>query len=155
MRGFLPGFLMMETSMVGTTWVYDPHSDGTKIPGRAKDRIRQRFLKDAEAHYAGKYLRIEVRFRSQFCYIDAYTEPHLSDDYDQQLLGVSRDQHIEQMRNTPTHLCRLRYFGEEERWSMDFFTYSHEKYEPCVFNDGSWQGTPEQAFDASAVYLSA
>ena len=141
--------------MVGTTWVYDPHSGGTKIPDRVKDGIRQRILKHAGAHYAGKYLRIEVRFRSQFCYIDAYTEPHLSDDYDPQLLGVSRDQHIEQMRNTPTHLCRLRYFGDEERWSMDFFTYSHEKYEPCVFNDGSWQGTPEQAFDASAVYLSA
>ncbi len=37
---------------------------------------------------------------------------------------------------------------------MDFYTYSHEKYEPCVFDDGDWMGTPEQAFDASSVYLS-
>ena len=124
--------------MVGTTWVYDPHSGGLKIPDKVKVGIRQRILKHAEAHYAGKYLRIEVRFRSQFCYIDAYTEPHLSDDYDPNLLGVSRDQRIEQMRNTPTHLCRPRYFGDEDRWSMDFYTYTHEKYEPSVFNDGSW-----------------
>ena len=45
--------------MVGTTWVYDPHSGGTKIPDRAKDRIRQRFLKHAEAHYAGRYRSTE------------------------------------------------------------------------------------------------
>ena len=63
--------------MVGKTWVYDPHSGGIKIPDKVKVGIRQRILKHAEAHYAGKYLRIEVRFRSQFCYIDAYTEPHL------------------------------------------------------------------------------
>ena len=60
--------------MARTTWVYDPHSGGTKIPDRAKDRIRLRILKHAEANYAGKYFRIEVRFRAQFCYIDAYTE---------------------------------------------------------------------------------
>jgi hypothetical protein len=36
---------------------------------------------------------------------------------------------------------------------MAFYTYSHEKYEPCVFHDGSWHGTPEEAFDISAVYL--
>ncbi len=93
--------------MAHTTWVYDPHSGGTKVPDRAKDRIRQRILKHAEAHYDGKYLRIEVRFRSQFCYIDAYTEPQLSDDYDPQLIGVSREHYIERMRSTPMHLCRL------------------------------------------------
>ena len=141
--------------MAGTTWVYDPHSGGTKIPDRKKDRIRQRILKHAEVNYAGQYLRIEVRFRGKFCYIYGYTEPQLSDDYESQLIGVSREQYIDQMRNSPMHLCRLRYFGNEDRWSMAFYTYSHEKYEPCIFNGGDWMGTPEQAFDASSVYLSA
>jgi len=141
--------------MALTTWVYDPHSGGTKIPDRAKDRIRQRILKQAKANYAGKYIRIEVRFRGQFCYIDACTEPRLSDDYDPQLIGVSREEYVERMRSTPMHLCRLRYFGNEDRWSMYFYTYSREKYEPCVFDDGDWMGTPERAFDASSVYLSA
>ena len=36
---------------------------------------------------------------------------------------------------------------------MAFYTYSHEKYEPCVFHNGGWHGTPEEAFDTSAVYL--
>jgi hypothetical protein len=49
--------------MARTAWVYDPHAGGTKIPDPAKDRIRQRILKHAEANYAGQYLRIEVRFR--------------------------------------------------------------------------------------------
>ena len=136
-------------------WVYDPQSGGTKIPQRIQPRIRQRILEHAEKHYAGKYLRIEVRFRGQFCYIDAYREPYVPKDYDPDLCGESREEHMERLRNTPTHLCRLRYFGDEDRWSMAFYTYSHATYEPCVFDNGSWHGTPEEAFDTSAVYLNA
>jgi hypothetical protein len=51
------------------------------------------------------------------------------------------------------HLCRLRYFGDEESWSMAFYTYSNEKYEPSFFNNGTFRGTPEEAFETSAVYL--
>ena len=52
------------------------------------------------------------------------------------------------------HLCRLRYFGDEERWGFAFFTYSHEKYELSIFPDGDFFGPPEDAFDASAgLYL--
>jgi hypothetical protein len=29
----------------------------------------------ADAHYGGKFTRLELRFRSMFCYIDAYIEP--------------------------------------------------------------------------------
>ncbi len=46
-----------------------------------------------------------------------------------------------------------RYFGNEDRWSMAFYTYSHEKYEPCVFGTGRDHGTPEEAFETAAVYL--
>ena len=52
-----------------------------------------------------------------------------------------------------THLCRLRYFGNEDAWSLSFFTYSNERYEPCVFHNGSFHGTPEEAFDVGAAYL--
>ena len=143
----------MEPFMAGTTWVYSPHSGGKKIPDRVKERIRQRILHHAAVHYAGKYVRIEVRFRAQFCYIDAYTEPYLSDDYDPVLAGETREDCIERMRRIPMPLCRLRHFGSDDSWSMDFYTYSHEKYEPSVFNDGNWTGTPEPAFDAASVYL--
>ena len=32
-------------------------------------------------------------------------------------------------------------------------TYSSEKYEPCFFDNGTFHGTPEEAFDTAAVYL--
>jgi hypothetical protein len=137
------------------TWGYDPQSGGITIPDAVKPRICQRILDHAEKHYSVRYNRIDVRFSGKFCYIDAYTEPYVPEDYDPALYRESREEHIERLRNTPTHLCRLRYFGDDDRWSMAFYTYSHEKYEPCFFNTGSWEGTPEEAFDTSAVYLMA
>jgi hypothetical protein len=134
-------------------WVYDPHSGGEPIPKAVQARIIDRIQAHAKNHYAGRYNRIAVRFHGKFCYIDAYTEPYVPDDYDPKLFGESREEHIERLRNTPTHLCRLRYLGDENRWSMAFYTYSHEKYEPCFFDNGTWHGTPEEAFDTSAVYL--
>ncbi|HUU30403.1 MAG TPA: hypothetical protein VM123_21580 [archaeon] len=53
----------------------------------------------------------------------------------------------------PTHLCRLRYHGNEDSWAMAFYKYSDEKYEPSFFNNGTFHGTPEEAFETSAVYL--
>ncbi len=135
------------------TWTYDPHSGGIKIPPVVIDRTQKRILEYAEKNYAGKYTRINVRFRGQLCYIDAYTEPYIPPDFDASAFGESREEYVERLRNTPTHLCRLRYFGNEDSWSMAFYTYSHEKYEPCFFNNGSFHGTPEEAFETSAVYL--
>jgi hypothetical protein len=134
-------------------WVYDPHSGGMKIPERVQQRTRQRILVYAEQHYAGKYTRLDVRFRGQFCYIDAYTEPHVPPDFPPPNWPESREEDRERLRNTPTHLCRLRYFEDEDRWSMAFYTYSHETHEPCFFDTGSDHGTPEEAFETAAVYL--
>ena len=134
-------------------WVYDPHSGGVSIQKSKYDIIRNRIISHAKEFYSGKFTRIEVRFRGKFCYIDAYTEPFVPNDYDPKLYGKSREERIEQLRNLPTHLCRLRYFGDIDKWTMAFYTYSHEKYEPCIFNTGDFHGTPEEAFDTSSVYL--
>ena len=67
--------------------------------------------------------------------------------------GETREQWIERLRNTPTHLCRIRYFGNEERWTFAFYTYAHEKYEPSFFITGDDHGTPEEAFETSAPFL--
>jgi len=139
--------------MARKMWVYDPQSGGEKIPDRIKPVIKQRILDHAQKHYSGRFNRIDVRFRGNFCYIDAYTEPFVPEDYNQELFGESREEHIARLRNTPTHLCRLRYFGDDNRWSMAFYAYSRETYEPCLFDTGRWKGTPEEAFDTSAVYL--
>ncbi|MFH1126807.1 MAG: hypothetical protein ABIG84_01695 [archaeon] len=49
-------------------WVYSPGSSGVKIPEHIKDDIRNRILAVAEKHFKGKYTRIDIRFKNQFCY---------------------------------------------------------------------------------------
>jgi hypothetical protein len=39
-------------------------------------------------------------------------------------------------------------------WGFAFYTYSNEKYELSVFSNGQFIGKPEDAFAASAMYLS-
>lgn len=134
-------------------WVRDPHRGGVKIPPALHERVRRRIVAYAEKHYAGKFTRIDVRFRGALCYIDAYTEPAAPSKALLKITGESREEYLERLRNSPTHLCRLRYFGKEESWSMAFYTYSNEKYEPSFFNNGTFFGTPEEAFQTSAVYL--
>jgi hypothetical protein len=134
-------------------WVYDPHSGGVKIPPAVKQRTEQRIRSYAEATYAGKFTRLGIRFHGAFCYIDAYTEPVEPPESLFLVVDETREQYLERLRNAPLHLCRIRYFGDEEQWSMAFYTYSNMKYEPCVFDNGSFHGTPEEAFEASAVYL--
>ena len=135
-------------------WVFAPDSGGVKIPNAVKVRTEARIRRCAEEHFAGRYTRLEIRFRGQFCYIDAYTEPVVTPGWPPSDWPETQDEMIERLRNTPTHLCRLRYFGDEERWGFAFFTYSHEKYELSIFPDGDFFGPPEDAFDASAqVYL--
>jgi hypothetical protein len=134
-------------------WVSDPHSGGLKIPKKIQEHTKQRILAYAEANYSGKYTRLDIRFRSQFCYIDAYVEPYVADDFPPPGFPETREEYIERLNNNPIHLCRLRYFGNEESWSFAFYTYSNEEYEPCVLNNGSFYGTPEEAFEAASVYL--
>lgn len=134
-------------------WVYDPHAGGAKVPKPAQERTRQRIEAYAKAHYAGKYSRLDVRFRGQFCYIDAYREPSVPADFPPPGFPESREEYLTRVRNFPIHLCRLRYFGNENSWTFAFYTYSHEKYEPCLLNNGTFNGTPEEAFEAAAVYL--
>ncbi len=131
------------------TWVRDPHAGGVTIPKTVQERI----VAYAETHYEGKYTRLDIRFRRQFCYIDAYTEPFVPDGFPTPGFPESREEYIARVRSIPTHLCRLRYFGNEDSWTFAFYTYSHEKYEPCVFDNGTFYGTPEEAFESAAVYL--
>jgi hypothetical protein len=140
--------------MARKAYVWDPDSGGVKIPESVKRRIEARIRRHAEEHFAGKYTRLEIRFRGQFCYIDAYTEPEETPGWPPPDWPESREEYLERLRNMPTHLCRLRYFGDEERWGFAFYTYSNEKYEVSVFPSGDFRGTPEEAFDTAArAYL--
>lgn len=136
-------------------WVFDPGCGGVRIPDAVKRRTEQRICRYAEEHFSGCYTRLEIRFRGQFCYIDAYTEPEpLGPNWPPPDWPETREEHLERLRNTPVHLCRLRYFGSEQRWGFAFYTYSNERYELSVFPSGEFHGTPEEAFRVSAeAYL--
>lgn len=128
-------------------WLKHPDAGGVKIPDEVKTRTIVRLERHAQKHFSGRYTRLGIRFR----YVNAFTEP---DPNPFLLPGESKQDKLERMRNTPTHLCRLRYFGNEDRWSMGFFKYSDEKYELCLFESGDFYGTPEEAFELAArVYL--
>jgi hypothetical protein len=56
-------------------WVFSPDIGGIKIPERVQRDVQQRLAAVAAERFAGKYTRLDIRFKAQFCYIDAYTEP--------------------------------------------------------------------------------
>lgn len=137
------------------SWVFDPDSGGQKIPDRVKVDLKRRIERVAEEHFKDQYTRLDIRFRGQFCYIDAYQEPHADPNWPPADWPETREEYIERLRNTPVHLCRLRYFGGD-RWGFAFYTYSNEKYELAVYPDGDFMGKPEDAFLVSArMYLTA
>ena len=62
-------------------WVFDPNSGGKKIPETVKRDIEKRIHAVANEQFSGRYKRLDIYFRGQFCYIDAYTEPQISEDW--------------------------------------------------------------------------
>jgi len=134
-------------------WVFDPNSGGVKIKEGIKQRTEARIQRYAEAHFAGRYTRLEIRFRGQFCYVDAYTEPQLpGPDWPPPDWPESREEYLERLRQTPIHLFRLRYFGNEESWGLAFYSYAQERYELSVFPTGDFFGAPEEALQAAAEF---
>lgn len=126
----------------------DPDSGGEEIPDSVKSRMKQRILKYVEINFAGRYTRLDIRFHDKFCYVDAYDEPDVIEDWPANF-SETREEHIERMRNTPIYLCRLRYFGDEEQWGIAFYSYANNAYETSMFSDGKFFGTPELAVKTS------
>ena len=67
--------------MTSKQWMFDPSSGGIKIPPPVQSEVKKRVQAVAEKEFKGKYTRLDIRFRNQFCYIDAYTEPVLTNGY--------------------------------------------------------------------------
>jgi hypothetical protein len=133
-------------------WVYDPQVGGKKIPPDVQAALRQRLERYAAANYAGRYTQLDIRFRGALCYVDAYIEPERPTRAMLKSFGETEEEFLNRLRSCPTHLGRLRYFGND-RWTYGYYTYSHEHYEPAIFANGDWFGTPEDAFDIGATYL--
>ena len=132
-----------------------PDAGGTTIPSEVRQETEQRIREYAEKHYAGAYSQLDIRFHGALCYIDAYVEPEPPSRRLLRALHETREEYFNRVRAVPLHLCRLRYFGGRKIWSMAFYTYSNERYELCTFPNGTFYGTPEEAFEVGAAYLPA
>ena len=139
--------------MPSKQWVFDPDGGGVKIKDAVKYRMEHRIQYYAKTNFAGRYTRLDVRFRSQFCYVDAYTEPEPpGPDWPPAGWTETREAYLERLRNTPTHLFRLRFFGDEDSWGLAFYSYASDKYELSVFPTGEFFGTPEAAFQTAGDF---
>lgn len=113
-------------------WVFNPHSGGTRVPDEIQNETRKRILEQAtRLEFIDRGYRVDIRFRNQFCYIDAF----------------------ERGQEGPTHLCRLRWNEVRKSWSLAFYSYASESYKPCVYESGDWYGTAEDALKIGAIYL--
>ena len=114
-------------------WVYDPHAGGVKMTDSRKVQVREQVEAYAMRNLVGRCDRVIVRCKSVFCYVDA-----------EQLQPDGR------VFCFP--LCRLRHF-DIDRWSIALFTFSNERYEPCVYPNGKWMGTLEESLDLGTTFL--
>ena len=136
-----------------TGWMYDPHCGGVRIPDLLKEQVCLRVCDYANKHFHGMYLKLGFRFKKQFCYIDVYKEPSIPYEINEDLLKESKAEFIERLSNTPKHLCRLRYFGCLDSWSLAFLNYRYDRYEPHCFDNGKMTGTLEEAFQTASINL--
>lgn len=75
--------------------------------------------------------RLDVRFRSNFAYVD----------------GTLADGSV-------LKLCRLRYGGTAGSWGFAIYRASHDDYEDSFLPSGIMGGSPEEALDcACGLYL--
>ena len=109
-------------------WCFDPQAGGTKIsPDKYSAIVAQADAYEKKQAWYPMF-KLKIRFRSQFCYLDAFEEG-----------------------KEPFPIGRLRFTNQG--WSLSFYAYSSESYKPCVFSDGRWLGTLEDAIDICSVYL--
>lgn len=135
-------------------WTYNPHSGGMTVPDHVRGSTEVRIRGFAAEHFAGRYRDLAVRFRGQFCYVDAYVEPEPLPAGRSGPGDETAEEYQARLRETPVHLCRLRFLGDRDQWSFAFYSYASGRYEPSVFLSGDARGTPEEAFDlAAGAYL--
>ena len=104
-------------------WTYSPQSGGSKIPPKMHEEIYKQVESFARSRPWYPAIQLTTRFKGQFCYIDTIE---------------SREG---EERRFP--LCRLRHLSRG--WSMALFAWSNERYEPCIFPNGQWEGLIEEA----------
>jgi hypothetical protein len=100
-----------------------------KIPSSIHEEIRKRIAAYAATRPWGTSYKLHLHFKGTFCYLGT----------------VEENDHV-------YPLGRLRYF-HMDKWSLDFYTYSNERYEPCFLPNGKQFGSLEMAVEACELYL--
>jgi hypothetical protein len=88
---------------------------------------------------------LELSFKGQFCYIDAFTEPDVDENWNEEIMQETKEEHIERLLNSPLHLCRLRYF-DKDKWGFAYYNYSDEKFKLATYPDGEFFGKLKMHF---------
>lgn len=97
------------------------------IPDSVVERVRERLEAHARQNWAS-CKAVAVRSRGGFVYVDVQ--------------GAEDPE--------PAPICRLKYTGSIDSWEFAYFTWAHEKYQPCFVRTGSPFGSPEDCFDTAA-----
>ncbi len=99
-------------------------------PASTKTSLTQRLNHHARARWP-QLAGVEVRFRSNFAYVD----------------GRHAD-------GTVLRLCRLRYGGSAHTWGFAIYRASHDDYEDTLLPTGMLAGSAQEALDcACGLYL--
>ncbi len=118
-------------------WVRVPRGP---IPTAVQGALRARLERHAQTGWKDRCRGVLIRFRGAYAYVDA--------------LPSTLTERRADREETPVQLCRLGYLGDANRWQYAFFKYSDMKYALSLVASGSFEATPEEAFDCSAgVYL--
>ena len=112
-------------------WVLNLHGGGTKIPPTHYDVLRKQAEAFAKTRPWFSEFELILRFKNQFCYLDA----------------------MNRKDKKPFSIGRLRYFSGRSAWSLAFYTYSNERYQPCIFPNGTEEGSLEEGIAVCAMYL--
>lgn len=119
------------------------------IPASITNSVQERVRCFAKKHFGGKFTHLKFKFRQDLCYIDSYSDKAVTTEALPAAGTKELSEYLKVHDDKVTHLCRLRYLGNPDRWGFEFFSYSSERYEA-----GGLIRTPEQAFQiAAGLYL--
>jgi hypothetical protein len=129
-------------------YLYDAHRGGVMISDAIAHRTEERLRLFADERFSGRFRDIGVWFRGAFCYLDLYRDPGPSPEgWSAEASDETREQYRDRLSETAIHLCRLRYFGNPDRWSFALYNLTTSDYEPASFPSGEAAGEPEEALE--------
>ena len=88
-------------------WVYAPHSGGVDIPDRVREKTRQRILTSASSTFPANIPASKCASRESSVTSTHIPNLKLPPGWPPPDFPETREQHIERLRNIPTHLRRL------------------------------------------------